>query len=187
MNLKPSKLWYFTIPLVVLVAFSWSYYSKFAKAQIDEEEYNALVDLYTSTNGANWKNNTGWNMINTPCDWYGVSCDSGHVTKLNLNRNNLSGPIPESLGKLGHLKYLWMFGNQLSGSIPESLGKLSNLKYLELNNNQLSGYIPESLGKLSNLQLFFLQNNELCGYIPLSLMNLKKFRILIDMTRLNFL
>jgi hypothetical protein len=52
--------------------------------QIPQAECDALVDLYTSTDGSQWRNNTGWNLTNTPCNWYGVSCNGEHVIRLYL-------------------------------------------------------------------------------------------------------
>ncbi|MCK5523998.1 MAG: hypothetical protein KAI83_12775 [Thiomargarita sp.] len=174
------------------------------QTQIDKEECHALIDLYTNTNGASWKNKSGWNVTNTPCSWRGVSCGGdGHVTglilrnnklsgsipeslsnlsnlkSLVLGSNQLSGSIPESLGNLSNLQRLFLFRNQLSGSIPESLGNLGNLKSLNLSSNQLSGSIPESLGNLSNLEYLKLYKNQLCENIPKSLMNLSKIRKIV--------
>ncbi|XP_043693343.1 polygalacturonase inhibitor 1-like [Telopea speciosissima] len=75
---------------------------------------------------------------------------TGTITKLKflgtLLRccNNLSGPIPSFLGQLTNLVYLELNFNQLSGSIPESLGK--SISWLILSDNQLSGKIPKSFG-----------------------------------------
>jgi len=162
---------------------------------IPQVECEALLDLYHSTDGPNWKNNTGWNANNTPCNWIGVSCRSGSVTSISLHYNQVSGTIPESLGNLGNLtslnlsygqltgfipeslgnlsnlQLLYLYLNQLRGSIPESLGNLSNLRVLELHSNKLSGLIPESLGKLTNLQRLYLSGNQFSGSIPESFGN----------------
>jgi len=53
--------------------------------EIPEAECDALVALYTSTNGASWIDNTGWLVTDTPCSWYGVGCDLGHVWSVSLN------------------------------------------------------------------------------------------------------
>jgi Leucine-rich repeat (LRR) protein len=44
---------------------------------------------------------------------------------------------------------LWLNNNQLSGSIPQELGRLASLQKLVLDNNQLSGSIPEELRRFA--------------------------------------
>jgi Leucine-rich repeat (LRR) protein len=143
-----------------------------AVTEIPAAECEILIELYNSTDGENWWDNTDWNVTNTPCSWYGMTCDGGHVTSIVLDVNQLSGSIPASLGNLSNLEVLVLNYNQLSGSIPASLGNLSNLKFLVMESNQLSGSIPAELGNLSNLEYLWLGSNQLCGEIPLSLKNL---------------
>ncbi len=69
-----------------------------AVTQIPQSECEALVDLYNSTDGSNWKNHTGWNETNAPCNWDHVSCSGRHVTNLSLYNNQLSGSIPRRWG-----------------------------------------------------------------------------------------
>lgn len=47
------------------------------------EQYQALRDLYDSTNGPNWRNNTNW-MVGTPCSnkWFGVTCSFNNIAEL---------------------------------------------------------------------------------------------------------
>ncbi|GAB3497897.1 hypothetical protein GCM10027341_18680 [Spirosoma knui] len=141
-------------------------------------DYQPLVDLYNSTNGAGWANKTGWLTNCNPCGWYGVTCSGGRVTRLDLPYNQLNGSLPSSLGSLTNLQTLALGNNQLSGSIPASLGSLANLQTLLLSTNQLSGSIPVSLGSLTNLQNLTLGDNQLSGSIPASLGNLTNLRIL---------
>jgi hypothetical protein len=47
-------------------------------------ECQALVALYEGTNGPGWMNHGGWLTTSTPCGWYGLTCDAGHVTGLDL-------------------------------------------------------------------------------------------------------
>ncbi len=145
--------------------------------QIPQVECSALIALYNSTDGPNWKNKTGWNVTNTPCGWYGITCSSGLVVKLDLFSNQLSGLIPAELGKLSNLRWLFLHYNRLSGLIPVELGKLSNLQDLILSSNQLSGSIPAELGKLGNLQKLYLNNNQLSGSIPAELSKLSKLQM----------
>jgi Leucine-rich repeat (LRR) protein len=47
-----------------------------------------------------------------------------------LQNNAISGPIPNSIGKLEKLLTLDLSNNTFSGEIPSSLGELKNLNYL---------------------------------------------------------
>jgi hypothetical protein len=143
--------------------------------EIPSTECEALIALYNSTDDAHWWNNTGWNVTNMPCSWYGVSCSGGHVSGLELENNQLTGSIPTELGNLTNLEELWLSYNQLTGSIPSELGNLGNLTLLNLNSNQLTGSIPTELG---NLRYLWLNNNQLTGSIPTELGNLSNLRYL---------
>lgn len=134
--------------------------------QIPQIECEALVALYNNTNGAGWKNNTNWLVSNTPSDWYGLTVEDGHVTKISFWGNQLSGTIPPQLGNLSQLNLLYLMFGELTGQIPAELGNLSNLRELALDYNQLSGEIPIALTQLSNLGNLFLSHNNLTGNIP---------------------
>ncbi|MEN8218949.1 MAG: hypothetical protein ABFS56_21775 [Pseudomonadota bacterium] len=126
---------------------------------IPQTECEALVALYNSTDGANWVDNTKWNVTNKPCNWYGLSCSGGRVSELDLYSNQLSGSIPSQLGNLTQLTMLDLSDNELSGSIPTELGSLTNLMALELSDNQLTGSIPSQLGNLTSLNWLCLPTN----------------------------
>ncbi|MEN8220849.1 MAG: Calx-beta domain-containing protein [Pseudomonadota bacterium] len=114
---------------------------------IPKKECQTLVAFYNSTDGENWADNTGWNVTNSPCDWYGVSCQSGQVTGLALGNNNLKGSILKKLSKLKKLEILLLNDNKLSGKIPKSLMKLKKLTELDLNDNCLKTKVSKKLGK----------------------------------------
>ena len=125
----------------------------------------ALGALYLATGGPSWSNNTNW-LSNEPLGhWYGVITDAnGHVTRLEMGENRLSGSIPPELGNLANLEELWLVYNRLSGTVPSELGNLANLVVLELYGNQLSGILPQSLTRLSRLESFtFVDNSGLCA------------------------
>ena len=110
-----------------------------------KEDRAALVALYNATNGYNWYHNTNWLSDKPLGEWHGVETNAqGRVTKLILENNQLSGPIPSSLGNLSNLETLYLHENQLSGPIPPELGNLSNLGGLSLENNQLSGLFRQN-------------------------------------------
>ena len=151
----------------------------------------ALIALYHSTDGPNWKVSTNW-LTNAPLDsWHGVETNAnGQVTSLILRQNNLAGPIPvefrqlqnlrvlsleynsligpipPDLGQLQYLTDLDLYGNQLSGSIPPDIGQLQNLTSLNLGYNSLMGPTPREFGQLQNLTYLFLGFNNLTGPIP---------------------
>ena len=126
-----------------------------------------LVELYNSTDGANWINNENW-LTDAPIhEWHGVTTDmNGRVSILELSGNNLTGPIPPELGSLTYLIHLFLYGNKLTGPIPSELGQLTRLQYLFLEGNQLTGPIPPQLGNLSQLRDLSLSSNGLSGPIP---------------------
>ncbi|XP_050224114.1 probable inactive receptor kinase At2g26730 [Mercurialis annua] len=148
----------------------------------------------------------GWNETSDPCSaaWSGVSCDSKSqavkkivledfnftgnfdassvcsaqsLTVLSLNRNGISGSIPEEIRNCRRLTHLFLNGNKLSGDIPESLSQLGNLKRLQISNNSLSGQII-GLSRISGLISFLAENNRLSGEIPeFHFSNLQEFNV----------
>ncbi len=142
-------------------------------AEIPVQECQSLVNLYTSTAGTNWTNNTNWNATNTPCSWAGITCSASgspkQVTEINLSGNQLTGTLPDNLN-LPALQWLSFDSNQLNGMIPNF--NLPNLQVLGLSGNQFSGSIPNF--NLPNLETLDLGFNRIDGTIPnLNLPNLK--------------
>ena len=126
--------------------------------QIDAQGVSAqdslsLVDLYYSTGGSEWANNSNW-LADAVETWYGVTVSDGRVIGLYLGQNNLIGSIPSSIGDLDSLKELILQGNQLTGPVPAGIGSLIVLENLLLNNNQLTD-LPDlsSLASLQNLEI----------------------------------
>lgn len=153
----------------------------------DRNDWTALKALYESTNGNNWLNNTGWEVLSAntaPPDCnlsslYGVELnEAGRVGcidldgvvnctyNVNSNGNNLTGTLPEEIGLLNELTELCLNYNTLSGNLPVGLSKLTNLRGLWLHNNQLSGELPNFWDKLDSLEFLFLSDNKFSGTIP---------------------
>ncbi|MFD2561875.1 leucine-rich repeat domain-containing protein [Aquimarina rubra] len=145
---------------------------------VSESEKQALIDLYNSTDGSNWTNNTNWLTDAPVCDWYGVTVVDGKVIELRLGNNNLVGQIPSTIQDLTSIEYLSLALNKLNGMIPNEIGSLSNLKKLYLNSNSLTGAIPQSIGNLTNLTNFYLNDNNLTGAIPSSITSLLRLEYL---------
>lgn len=144
--------------------------------EIPLAECQALETLYISTNGAQWKEKAGWTTTNTPCSWYGVTCQAGHVSQLDLNDNNLAGPLPAQLSSLTELRVLALARNAITGAIPTGLDSLAQLQTLDLSENSLTGTIPAQMGNLAAVQTLNLSNNQLTSAIPTQLASLAALR-----------
>eukprot|EP01031_Cornospumella_fuschlensis_P027828 gene27828-33606_t len=157
---------------------------------VSQEQVNALYDLYTSTQGLNWRwyatiPGVPWNFTNydpysaspttDPCgdDWEGVFCNctvvtpvTCDITELNLTHHNLVGTLPSTISQLTYLASMNLGYNQITDSIPASIGSLTGLKLLSFNTNLLVGSIPSNLSSLHQLVLFDVGFNNLTSSIP---------------------
>ena len=90
---------------------------------------STLALLYDACGGAKWLNNTGWDLSRDPCSSprHGVSCSSGRVTQINLQKNGLRGTLPTQIGELTEMVHFELDMNAVSGTIPTQLGKLAKL------------------------------------------------------------
>lgn len=142
-------------------------------AQVPQNEKDALIALYNSTDGVNWNNNDNWLDNSQPVsNWYGVTVVNNHVTSINLGDNNLYGNLPSEIGDFPELTELLLWTNNLTGSIPPQIGDLTNLVHLDLAPNGFSGSIPSEIGNLTNLEILWLNQCGLSGTIPQSFQNL---------------
>ena len=144
---------------------------------VEPSDRGALVSLYRSTGGQKWLDRTSW-LTDAPLgDWYGVTVDpAGRVVRLELDANNLAGPIPPEIAHLTQLRRLTLADNTLDGSIPPEIGRLSLLDFLLLSNNSLSGEIPPELGKLTAMVTMGMSGNRLNGRIPPEIGRLTRLR-----------
>lgn len=150
-----------------------------AVTEIPQAECAALIPLFKDTNGPLWQARTGWLQTTTPCSWYGVTCEAGHIARLDLGNNKLLGPLPAALGDLGALQRLDLSANSIDGPLPATLGNLTALQYLDLSRIGPAGEtMPPGLGRLTALQILIWRNNNLSGAVPPELGNLAALRTL---------
>ncbi|XP_021730412.1 probable LRR receptor-like serine/threonine-protein kinase At4g36180 [Chenopodium quinoa] len=98
---------------------------------------------------------------------------------INLSSNNLSSVIPCSLGNLFSLKYLHLSDNKLYGHIPSCLSNLTQLKILNLGGNDLSGAIPKWFDtSFPSLEVLRLPQNKFNGLIPKKFCNFSHLRVM---------
>ncbi|MFN2278885.1 MAG: hypothetical protein ACK2UR_14830 [Candidatus Promineifilaceae bacterium] len=164
------------------VAFDCSFPS------VNSKDCEALVELYESTNGDAWTDNSNW-LSGSPCSetdpWFGVTCQGGRVEHLILSDNNLEGPLPASVLNMDRVVLLHLGMNRLSGAIPEVTIDDSTLTGLYLNQNAFEGEIPASLSKLANLEFLYLNGNILTGSVPQELCSLKPVTELVGSIKLD--
>jgi len=129
-------------------------------------EIQTLQNLYQSTNGPYWYNDTNWNY-GDPCtnQWWGVKCSAkGNVIQLVLEKNNLRGPLPPLSG-LSMLQGLGLSFNLLSGNSSGAISTLVNLIVVDISHNLLS-YSPPYLANMLTLDWINLSYNHFSGPIP---------------------
>ncbi|XP_010487290.1 PREDICTED: probable leucine-rich repeat receptor-like serine/threonine-protein kinase At3g14840 isoform X1 [Camelina sativa] len=151
------------------------FFSGFASsATLPREEVEALKSVAKALEMTNWflegdpcgrsdlnaAKGFELNAVNCNC-----SSDNCHVTKLDLTRNYLNGPIPPEWGA-SSLVNISLYGNNITGPIPKELANITTLFSLVLECNQISGTLPPELGNLPNIQRLLLSSNYLTGEIP---------------------
>ena len=102
-------------------------------SSIEQQQKEALIDLYRLMDGPNWDKSTNWCTDRPLSEWWGVTTGKDEnqnivVTKLELTQALGSGT-----------------GNNLRGNLSEwkSIENLTNLGELNLNMNQLTGNLSE--------------------------------------------
>jgi Leucine-rich repeat (LRR) protein len=141
---------------------------------IPDVEYQALVDFYNATNGANWSNkwDVSVNNLNEGA-WHGLSLEDGHISGVNLGGNNIRGAIPASFSNLKYLKslnlsYGWPYysPNDLSTTDFNNISGLESLESLGLYYCNAKGTLPISWAQLTKLKTINLNTNAFEGAIP---------------------
>ena len=137
----------------------------------------ALIALYNSADGPNWKNNANW-LSDEPLNrWYGVTAVGDRVTELDLGGNGLKGVIPPELSRLTMLQILNLGYGEMYGSIPAWLADLSHLRHILLAGNALQGELPAELGNLDRLNSLTLSGNAgVVGVLPDAMTNLNRIQ-----------
>ena len=143
----------------------------------------ALVALYESMDGPNWKKEAKLNWLSERplSEWYGVKTDfNGRVTEISLLgvTGSAAGTISARIAELTELRSFSLYANGLTGSVPPGLCRLSRLQVLALGGNLLSGEIPACLGGVASLSSIDLALNALTGEIPASFARLRHLRSL---------
>ncbi len=154
-----------------------------------DAEREALLALFSATDGAQWVNATGWGQVSDHCGWFGVTCDDcGRVSRLRLVENGLVGTLPAAamtaleqlsvfsvgsngalsgtLGpELARLSQLWqlsVMGTGISGSLDPALSAWTRLRALNLAWTSISGTLAPSFSQWP-AEILYLYNTQLSG------------------------
>lgn len=93
-----------------------------------------------------------------------ISCKT--ITVIELNGNNLTGSLPDSIGNCKALQRMSLANNQLTGDIPRESASVPALSTLDLSHNEFNGKIPVEFGNASSLVLLNVSFNDVSGEIP---------------------
>lgn len=89
------------------------------------EQFKLLEDLYNSTNGNLWRNNTYWLSDQPLNEWYGLNnqgVNNSYVNQISLENNLLTGTLPESFtGIMDCAENINLGFNGMSGDLPKSV------------------------------------------------------------------
>ncbi|XP_052875257.1 receptor like protein 26-like [Gossypium arboreum] len=88
---------------------------------------------------------------------------------INLQKNSLSGKIPDFCVELRSLTTLALNDNKLEGLLPRSLVNCTLLRFLNLANNTLNDLFPHRLSVLPELQVLILRSNRFYGRLDYSI------------------
>lgn len=146
----------------------------------------ALLSLYQTCGGENWRSSENWQADLDPCwdYWYGVTCNEhGNVIRLELADNRLTNELPPSISYLTSLlkldlsstqssyhKHENLEKNSISGFVP-SLSHWSRIEEIELSGNQISKLPPDLYLNSRTLRSLSASHNLLVDLPP----NLKLF------------
>jgi Leucine-rich repeat (LRR) protein len=138
-------------PLSCLDAMSRLEYATFA--------HNSLTGTVPVMNCSISKLRTVWlqyNQLTGTIPAYGTECG---LTQLALSDNQLTGPIPLSLGSPSTVQAISVLHNLLTGTLPAYLGDFKKMQILSVHDNLLTGCVPSTVSNLTGLVEIYLHSN----------------------------
>ena len=94
-------------------------------ANVSATEKEALLKLYSNTNGSQWTKK--WDLKAPVSSWYGVKIVGDKVIGLDLSNNNLVGELPVQIVNLSNLQQINFFKNSTTVAIVNK-GKFETIK-----------------------------------------------------------
>ncbi|KAG6408645.1 hypothetical protein SASPL_131663 [Salvia splendens] len=96
-----------------------------------------------------------------------------------LDRNSLSGSVPENLNNLTHVQELFLANNKLTGVLPNLTG-MDLLNYVDLSNNSFDATdVPPWFSSLQSLTSLIMEKTQLQGPLPPSMFSLPQLQTVL--------
>ncbi|KAF7845299.1 receptor-like protein 7 [Senna tora] len=97
-----------------------------------------------------------------------------HLTKIILDANNLSSPVPETFSNLKNLTTLSLSSCNLRGTFPHNIFQLGALSFIDISSNRgLHGFLPD-FPLHASLNTLIVSNTNFSGPLPNSICNLSQ-------------
>ncbi|KAJ4815152.1 hypothetical protein LUZ62_027718 [Rhynchospora pubera] len=148
-----------TMPLFLLLLSILSSLLSIESVELAASDLPALQAVAKELGVAHW-------TASQPCgNWAGLTCSlDGHVSAIQLGNRNLTGSLSSAVGNLTALTKLELQSNSLSGPLPD-ISTLTLLQSLLLHNNQFASIPPNFFSGLTSLQIVSLDNNPFLPWV----------------------
>ncbi|KAL5095954.1 hypothetical protein RYX36_000281 [Vicia faba] len=106
-------------------------------------------------------------------------CNLKSLTHLELSFNNLSGNVPSCISSFSqYLEILALQRNKLSGLIPQTYLRGNTLQMIDFSNNNFLGQLPRALVNCGWLEYFDISHNNINDSFPFWLGDLPELKVL---------
>ncbi|OMO94304.1 hypothetical protein COLO4_16415 [Corchorus olitorius] len=93
-------------------------------------------------------------------------CRGGLLESFSASDNHLVGPIPKGLKNCTSLFRVHLENNQLTGDISEAFGVYPHLSFIDLSGNEFYGELSSNWGVCGSLEFLSVARNNITGKIP---------------------
>lgn len=119
------------------------------------------------------------NGIGALPDWFGSERMATMLTKLVIDKNEITLPLPDNFMGMASLTYLDMSENAMAGTLASSFSQLTSISYLDLSDNQITSPLPD-MSSWASLATVNVSENALSGTVPTFLGNLTVAKTLVS-------
>ncbi|MQM00383.1 hypothetical protein Taro_033126 [Colocasia esculenta] len=156
--------WFLLFLIICCVEFPGQDFVGGTSLQKDQEVLVQLKKYLLETNRVRRGAYAQWNDSDPfPCNWTGITCENGRVTRIDLRDSSISSAIFPGFSNLTELTHLDLSRNTICGNVSAGLNQCAKLRYLNLSHNIISGEL--NLSGLPQLQVVDVTLNRFTGEI----------------------